>query len=251
MGRLLCACGYAVVLHESAESLLAQPRPDLASTCILLDVRMPGLSGPELQTRLNDAGLPTPIVFLTGHADVCIAVQVIKAGAEYLLTKPVRKDTLLAAIERALARGRLQYEEHRALEGFRRLVSALTPRERQVFERVANGLLNKQIASELGSTERTVKAHRHNLMQKLGVRSLVELVLIAERLEVLAWPANHFGQPPAASQTPARPLQRAETADIFLSIRTSKPAGAQETSLPRNTTRSASTGHVLDCLAAR
>jgi FixJ family two-component response regulator len=189
-GRLLQACGYAVALHESGEALLAQLPKDAGSSCILLDVRIPELSGPELQARLNDLGSHLPIVFLTGHGDISTAVQVIKAGAEDLLTKPVAKDTLLDAIERAIARGRVRQEADDKLEGLRRLVSGLTPRERQVFERVARGGLNKQIAYELGTTERTIKAHRHNLMEKLGVGSLGELVLIAERLGMLAQPAS-------------------------------------------------------------
>ena len=195
-GRLLQACGYAVTLYESGEELLAQIPTDVGSSCILLDIRIPRLSGPELQVRLNDMGSHLPIVFLTGHGDISTTVQVIKAGAEDLLTKPVVKDKLLAAIERAMARWRARQEEHDKLEAMRRPVNGLTPRERQVFERVARGRLNKQIAYELGSTERTVKAHRHNLMKKLGVKSLTELVLIAERLGMLAWPASSNGQGP-------------------------------------------------------
>ena len=168
-GRLLQACGYAVALHESGEQLLAQLPKDAGSSCILLDIRIPGLSGPELQGRLNEMGSHLPIIFLTGHGDISTTVQVIRAGAEDLLTKPVAKERLLAAIERAIARGRVRQEEDDKLETMRRLVNGLTPRELQVFERVARGRLNKQIAHELGSTERTVKAHRHNLMEKLGI----------------------------------------------------------------------------------
>jgi FixJ family two-component response regulator len=201
-GRLLQACGYAVALYESGEALLAQLPKDAGASCILLDIRIPALSGPELQARLNEMGSRLPIVFLTGHGDISTAVQVIKAGAEDLLTKPVAKEKLLAAIERAIARGRVRQEEHDKLDGLRRLVSALSPRERQVFERVARGGLNKQIAYELGTTERTIKAHRHNLMEKLRVSSLAELVLIAERLGLLAQPASP--NPPAAGKgTPA------------------------------------------------
>jgi FixJ family two-component response regulator len=184
-GRLLQACGYAVVLHEAAPELLEQLPKDAGSSCVLLDVRMPGLGGLELQARLTELGSHLPIVFLTGHGDISTAVQVIKAGAEDLLTKPVAKEKLLAAIEGALARGRTRQDEQDRLEALRRLVNGLTPRERQVFERVARGDLNKQIAYELGTTERTIKAHRHNLMEKLGAGSLAELVLIAERLGLL------------------------------------------------------------------
>ena len=198
-GRLLQACGYAVALYESGEELLAQLPNHAGSSCILLDIRIPGLSGPELQVHLNDTGSHLPIVFLTGHADVSTAVQVIKAGAEDLLTKPVVKDKLLVAIERAMARWRARREERDKLEALRGSVKGLTPREYQVFERVARGRLNKQIAYELGSTERTVKAHRHNLMKKLGIKSLTELVLIAERLGMLAWPASQNGEGPTAT----------------------------------------------------
>jgi len=189
-GRLLRACGYDVVLHASAESLLAQLPKHAGDSCILLDVRIPGLTGPELQARLNDIGCQIPIVFLTGHGDISTTVQVIKAGAEDLLIKPVAKEQLLAVLERALARGRVRSEEDRKLEALQHLVSRLTARERQVFERVARGALNKQIAYELGTTERTVKAHRHNLIEKLCVETLTELVLIAERLGVLALPLS-------------------------------------------------------------
>ena len=185
---------------SSGEELLAQLPNHAGSSCILLDIRIPGLSGPELQVRLNDMGSHLPIVFLTGHGDILTTVQVIKAGAEDLLTKPVAKDRLLVAIERAIARGRVRQQEDDKLEALRRLVSGLTPRELQVFERVARGRLNKQIAHELGSTERTVKAHRRNLMEKLGVQSLTELVLIAERLGMLARPASSNEQRPTGTK---------------------------------------------------
>ena len=119
--------------------MLAQLPKDAGSSCILLDIRIPGLSGPELQGRLNDMGSHLPIIFLTGHGDISTTVQVIRAGAEDLLTKPVAKDRLLAAIERAIARGRVRQEEDDKLETMRRLVNGLTPRELQVFERVATG----------------------------------------------------------------------------------------------------------------
>ena len=119
--------------------MLAQLPKDAGSSCILLDIRIPGLSGPELQGRLNDMGSHLPIIFLTGHGDISTTVQVIRAGAEDLLTKPVAKERLLAAIERAIARGRVRQEEDDKLETMRRLVNGLTPRELQVFERVARG----------------------------------------------------------------------------------------------------------------
>jgi RNA polymerase sigma factor (sigma-70 family) len=185
-GRLLRACGYAVETYQSAEQLLERLPDDPAPGCILLDVKMPGVSGPELQTRLNGVASTLPIIFLTGHADIPTTVQVIKAGAEDLLTKPVAKDRLVQVIELALARSRTARDQHEQLDDLRKLVGHLSPRERQVFERVARGKMNKEIARELGTTERTIKAHRHRVMEKIQVGSLAELVMIAERLGILA-----------------------------------------------------------------
>jgi RNA polymerase sigma factor (sigma-70 family) len=183
--RLLRASGYAVETYESAEQLL-QRLPDGASpSCILLDIRIPGLSGPDLQDQLAALGSHLPIVFLTGHADVPTTVKVMKAGADDLLTKPVTKDELIDAIERAIARNRAWREKNEKLHSLQKLVDSLTPRERQVFERVARGRMNKEIARELGATERTIKAHRSNIMDKLHIASIAELVLIAERLGIL------------------------------------------------------------------
>jgi FixJ family two-component response regulator len=184
--RLLRACGYAVETFASAEDLLKVLKDNTRTGCILLDIRMPGLSGPELQAMLAGAASSLPIIFLTGHADIQTTVDVIKAGAEDLLEKPVAKDTLVQAIERALVRLRTIRGKHEQLEHLRALVGRLSPRERQVFERVVRGKMNKEIAREIGSTERTIKAHRHNLMEKLQATSLAELVIMAERLGVLA-----------------------------------------------------------------
>ena len=153
--------------------------------CILLDVQIPGLSGPELQGRLNELGSTLPIVFLTGHADTPTTVRTIKAGAEDFLTKPVQSEQLLGAIERALARHATVRTERHRLDDMRALVAELTPRERQVFGLVVRGKLNKQIAHELGATERTIKAHRQQVMEKMKVQSLAELVTMAERLGLL------------------------------------------------------------------
>ena len=184
-GRLLRASGYAVETYESAEQLL-QRLPDHAGpSCILLDIKIPGLSGPELQDRLIALGSHLPIVFLTGHADIPTTVKVMKAGADDLLTKPVTKDKLIGAIERAIARSRALREKNEQLNSLQKLVDGLTPRERQVFERVARGKMNKEVARELGTTERTIKAHRKNIMEKLQIASVAELVLIAERLGIL------------------------------------------------------------------
>jgi FixJ family two-component response regulator len=152
----------------------------------LLDVQIPGLTGPELQDRLAELGVTLPIIFLTGHGDIPTTVQTIKAGAEDFLTKPVTKEKLLSAIERAVARYRATREQNDRLNALRALMATLTPREREVFELVVRGKMNKQIGYEIGVTERTIKAHRHKVMEKMQVQSLAELVSIAERLGIRA-----------------------------------------------------------------
>lgn len=196
VGRLLRACGYDVAVYESAEELLQQLPEAAGPSCILLDVRIPGVSGPELQDRLARQGSTLPIVFLTGHGDIETSVQAIKAGAEDFLTKPVAKDKLLDAIERAIARHQAAREQHDRLNTLRAKVARLTPRERQVFDLVVRGRMNKQIAHELGTTERTVKAHRQRVMEKLQVESLAQLVSMAERLDALS-----------ASTPPVQPVE--------------------------------------------
>jgi FixJ family two-component response regulator len=183
--RRLKLAGYDVATYPSAQQLLDRPPDEDEPSCILLDVRIPGLSGPELQGRLNELGSTLPIVFLTGHADTPTTVRTIKAGAEDFLTKPVESEQLLHAIERALARHATVRGERHRIEEMQALVAALTPREREVFGLVVRGKLNKQIAHELGTTERTIKAHRHQVMEKIKVQSLAELVSLAERLGLL------------------------------------------------------------------
>lgn len=187
--RRLKKAGYAVATYPSAQQLLDRLPDETEPGCILLDVRIPDLSGPELQDRLGKLGSTLPIVFLTGYADVRTTVQTIKAGAEDFLTKPVSSEQLLHAIERAMAHHEASRHEKRRLEALRELLATLTPRERQVFERVVQGKINKQIAEQLGATERTIKAHRHRVMEKMKVQSLAELVSIAERIGVLT--GNH------------------------------------------------------------
>ncbi len=184
VGRMLRASGYQVALYQSADQLL-ENLPTPARGCILLDVRMPGVSGPQLQETLAGMGYTVPIVFMTGHGDLPTSVRAIKAGAEDFLAKPVPKDTLLEAIKRALKRYDESQERSARLQTLRELVATLTPRETEVFGLVVRGRLNKQIAHELGTSERTIKAHRHSIMQKLKVRSLAELVSMAERLGML------------------------------------------------------------------
>jgi FixJ family two-component response regulator len=180
--RRLQLAGYEVQVYWSAEQFLDQQRDDSRPGCLLLDVRIPGLSGPELQGRLHEAGSTLPIVFVSAHEDIQTAVQAVKAGADDFLVKPVTSDVLLAAIERAIARHDVSRKLLSELNLLRARVATLTPRERQVFDLVIRGKINKQIAFALGPTERTIKAHRHRVMEKMEVRSLAELVLIAERL---------------------------------------------------------------------
>jgi FixJ family two-component response regulator len=184
LGRLLRASGYEVVLYQSGDEFLESPR-NKEPGCILLDIRMAGLSGLELQDRLRKLDSILPIVFLTGHGDIPTSVRAIKAGAEDLLSKPVEKKVLIEAIERALARYRERRAEYDRLDALRALVTALTPRETEVFGLMVRGKLNKQIAHELGTSERTIKAHRHSIMQKLQVQSVAEAVSIAERLGIV------------------------------------------------------------------
>jgi FixJ family two-component response regulator len=184
IARLLGASGYQVALYGSASELLAK-LPGGAPGCILLDVKMSGLSGPQLQDRLGELGFRLPIVFVTGHGDVPTSVRAIKAGAEDFLTKPVPKEKLLGAIERAINHYEQICDHDNRLAALRSLVSRLTPRESEVFSLVVRGRPNKQIAHELGTSERTIKAHRQQVMEKCEVQSLAELVLIAERLGAL------------------------------------------------------------------
>jgi FixJ family two-component response regulator len=185
--RRLQLAGYEVQIYSSAEQFLdQQPNDNNRSGCLLLDVRIPGLSGPQLQGRLHEAGSTLPIVFVSAHNDINTAVQTVKAGAEDFLIKPVTSDVLLAAIERAIARHDVSRKLQSELNLLRAHIATLTPRERQVFDLVVRGKINKQIAVALGPTERTIKAHRHRVMEKMDVRSLAELVLIAERLGLSA-----------------------------------------------------------------
>jgi FixJ family two-component response regulator len=189
VARLLRASGHQVALYESGDKLLENP-PGNDPGCILLDLHMEGLSGFDLQDRLAKLGHTLPIVFLTGYGDIPASVRAIKAGAEDFLSKPVSKKPLLDAVERALERHGKAREGREHLAALRALVATLTPRESEVFALVVRGKLNKQVAYELGTSERTIKAHRHSIMQKLRVGSLAELVLIAERLGITAAPAG-------------------------------------------------------------
>jgi FixJ family two-component response regulator len=183
--RRLKKAGYEVATYSSAEHLLDRLPGEGELGCILLDVRIPGLSGPELQGRLSELGSTLPIVFLTGYPDVPITVRAIKAGAEDFLIKPVSADGLLHAIERAIAHHEAARGLKSRLDIVRAHVTTLTRREREVFELVIRGKTNKQVANALGATERTIKAHRHKVMEKMQVQSLAELVSVAERVGIL------------------------------------------------------------------
>ena len=185
IGRLLRAAGYEVAIYESAHHFLARLPDKNQLGCILLDLKMPELNGRGLQKRLIKMRSILPIIFLTAYGDIQTAVLAIKAGAEEFLTKPVSKDVLLGAIERALARHRQIISETRQIDTLQGLVDALTPREREVFNLVVRGKMNKQIARQLGTTERTIKAHRQRVMAKVGVQSVAELASVAARLGIL------------------------------------------------------------------
>ena len=184
MERRLKQAGYEVATYPSALHLLVNLPAESIPSCILLDVRIPGLDGPGLQKRLGELGSTLPIIFLTGYSDIPATVQAIKAGADDFLIKPVTSDDLFRAIEKAFAHHRTLRDLKDKLDSVRARVGRLTPREREVFELVVRGHPNKQIARALGCTTRTVKAHRHNVMEKMQVKSLAELVSIAERIGI-------------------------------------------------------------------
>ena len=188
--RRLRKAGYEVATYPSAQNVLDSLPSEVELGCILLDVRMPGLSGPELQHRLSELGSTLPIVFLTGHTNFPTTVQTIKAGAEDFLLKPVSSDQLFHAVERALARHEKARDRKVKLNMVRACIARLTPREREVFELIVRGQTNKQSANTLGCTERTIKAHRQRVMEKLQVRSVAELVSLAERVGVLGGTSN-------------------------------------------------------------
>ena len=184
MERRLKHAGYDVATHPSALHFLVNLPIESVPSCIILDVRLPDLDGPALQKRLAELGSTLPIIFLTGYTDIPTTVQAIKAGADDFLTKPVNSEDLFRAIEKALAHHQTLRGLQDKMDGMRARVGRLTPREREVFELVVCGDHNKQIARAIGCTARTVKAHRHNVMEKMQVKSLAELVSIAERIGV-------------------------------------------------------------------
>jgi FixJ family two-component response regulator len=181
--NLLRSVGLRVEAFASAQEFLRCTRPDVPS-CLVLDVRLPGLSGLELQQRLAEGDMAMPIIFITGHGDIPMTVQAMKAGAVEFLSKPFRDQALLDAIQQALARDRAAHEQRAQSEELRRRYHSLTPRERDVLALVVTGLLNKQIAGELGTSEASVKVHRQHVMAKMGAGSLAALVRMADRLGI-------------------------------------------------------------------
>src|SRR5215468_7108759 len=180
LSRLLGACGYDVKAFSSSEAFLAESDPAIPG-CVILDVLMPGLDGLRLQAALNDSGIERPVIFITGYGDIPMSVQAMKAGAVDFLTKPINDEVLLAAIAVAAEREGRTRQKRIELGDMRASLARLTARETEVLGHVIAGRLNKQIAGDLGTVEKTIKVHRGRIMQKLGVRTIVDLVRLTER----------------------------------------------------------------------
>ena len=209
MERRLKHADYDVVTYPSAQHVLDNLPSEDVPGCILLDVQIPGLTGPELQERLRKLGSTLPIIFITGYPDIPATVRAIKAGADDFLTKPVSSDDLLRAVERALANHKLARDLTSKLDIARAHVASLTPRELEVFDLLIRGNTNKHVARALGCTERTIKAHRHRVMEKMQVQSLVQLVSLAERVGILGGEADNGGQHPTTAGSAARSIAAA------------------------------------------
>src|SRR5215471_7475613 len=183
LGSLLRSVGFQAKLFSAVGEFLRSGRPE-GPTCLVLDVRLPGQSGLELQRELAMANYQLPIIFITGHGDIPMSVQAMKSGAIEFLTKPFRDQDLLDAIQLGLARDRERRENDQALCELRDLFDTLTPREQEVMAWVTGGLLNKQVAAEIGVTEITVKVHRGKVTRKMGAKSLADLVKMADLLGI-------------------------------------------------------------------
>lgn len=183
LASLIRSVGLQAELFSSAQEFLQTKRPN-AISCLILDIRLPGISGLDFQRKLAEANDPIPLIFITGHGDIQMSVRAMKAGAVEFLTKPWRDQDLLDAIHIALERDTERRQREGELAGLRQRYEWLTPREREVLPLVVSGLPNKQIAAEIGTSETTVKVHRSQLMRKMHADSLPELVRMAEKLDV-------------------------------------------------------------------
>jgi len=183
LSNLLQSVGLEVELFGSASEMLQTKLPDVAS-CLVLDVRLPGLSGLDFQAELAKANIHIPIIFMTGHGDIPMSVRAMKGGAVDFLTKPFRDQDMLDAVGTAIERDRKRREADKIIANLQKLLQTLTPREREILALVSSGLLNKQIAAELGLAEITVKIHRGHIMKKMGAKSLADLVRKAETLGI-------------------------------------------------------------------
>ncbi len=183
LGSLFRSVDLDVLLFGSAAEFLAQPLPDTPG-CIVLDVRLPGASGLDFQEELSRLGVKLPVIFMTGHGDIPMTVRAMKAGAVDFLSKPFRDQDMLDAVTAAIARDIKRRSEQGAQEDLRALYAALTPREQEIMAQVTAGLMNKQVAGNLGLSEITIKIHRGNLMRKMRARTLAELVRQAQMLGI-------------------------------------------------------------------
>jgi len=183
LGRLLRSAGFDAEVFGSAEALLQQV-PRGGPGCLVLDVHMPGLNGLELQAELSDRGIHIPIIFITGQGDIPMSVKAMKAGAVDFLPKPFEVDALLSVVESAIEKDRQMRREQAELQEIHQCLERLTPREREVHDLVITGMLNKQIACQLGTAEKTIKVHRGRVMQKMNVRSVAALVHLAAKVGI-------------------------------------------------------------------
>jgi FixJ family two-component response regulator len=183
LSSLFRSMGLRVELFGSAQEFAQTKMPDVAS-CLVLDIRLPGVSGLDFQAKLAEADIRIPVIFMTGHGDIPMSVQAMKAGAIDFLTKPFRDQDILDAVTRAIERDRTRRNSEKGVSELRALFDALTSREREVMTLVVGGLMNKQIAGKLGVTEITVKVHRGHMMRKMKARSVIDLVAMADQLGI-------------------------------------------------------------------